>query len=381
MSHAVGPKTTVLAGLCAAIALGSLAMTGCAPSSNEGDDEDDWEQTAEDDGALRVCAEGPTVEGIDVSYYQEVIDWQKVKDAGIGFAIVRQSYGSAFDDPKFKANWAGAKQAGLVRGLYQYFRPGQDPHEQAAAVLDALADDPLGEDDLPVVMDVESTDGVSNATLRARMQSWLDDIEHGTGKKPIIYTAAFMQSNVGAGFAGYPLWVANYTTNCPLLPNGWTGWNIWQYSESGTVAGVPGHVDRDRFNGSMDDLLAFAHGTATTPDDPPPDPPDPPPPPPEVPGAPTGLSPAQGAHVTTDSVTLRCNTFPGASQYTFDIEYYSPSSHSWKAYYQYVTSSPNKTFWPVTDAPYRFRVRAKKNGTWTPYSNKNAFAYGSSTLP
>ncbi len=100
-----------------AVSLSSLfaGATGCAPSSG-GDDAEDWENAAEDDGALRVCSDGKTVQGVDVSYWQGAIDWQKVATTDVRFAIVRASYGSEFEDPRFSENWRGAKEAGLVRG-------------------------------------------------------------------------------------------------------------------------------------------------------------------------------------------------------------------------------------------------------------------------
>jgi MYXO-CTERM domain-containing protein len=44
------------------------------------------------------------------------------------------------------------------------------------------------------------------------------------------------------------------------MPNGWSGWKFWQYSDSGSVSGIPATVDLDEFNGSLADLQAFAGG-------------------------------------------------------------------------------------------------------------------------
>src|SRR5262249_54505220 len=69
-----------------------------------------------------VCADGPTVPGIDVSIYQGTIDWQKVHAAGIEFAFIRVSDGLDTLDSKYDVNWAGARAAGVLRGTYQFFR-------------------------------------------------------------------------------------------------------------------------------------------------------------------------------------------------------------------------------------------------------------------
>ncbi|MFO0615608.1 MAG: GH25 family lysozyme [Polyangiaceae bacterium] len=352
-----------------------LGLSACAPEPP--DSSNPWEETSEEDGALRVCSAGPTVQGVDVSYYQEKIDWSAVAKTNVKFAIVRVSDGEVFADPRFAANWKGAKAAGLVRGTYQFFRPSQDPVKQADLVIDALASDPLGEGDLPVVLDVETSDGVSNATLRARMKKWLVRVEAATGKRPIVYTAAFMQNVVGGGFSDYPLWVANYTSDCPLVPSGWTGWRMWQYSDHGKVSGIPGSVDRDVWNGTLDDLLAFA-GKAASPSEPPPHADDPPAP---AGGAPTGLVPKDGAHEDGPSVTMGVDPFDGATGYEFEIEYFQKSSGAWTPYYGYSTTKPMKTFWPALDAGFRFRVRATAPGGDSPSSPWSSFAFGSASLP
>ncbi|HTJ85347.1 MAG TPA: GH25 family lysozyme, partial [Polyangiaceae bacterium] len=178
-----------------ALSLGSVALLavacfapGCAPDSGL---DDDLEDTTESDDALRVCADDATIEGIDVSYWQDKVNWSQVATTNVKFAFVRAAYGSTFKDPRFDENWAGAKNAGLVRGAYQYFRPGEDAKEQADLMIEMLANDPIGDGDLPAVLDVEQTDGVSYSKIRQRMKVWLDRVEQGTGKRPIVYTAAF----------------------------------------------------------------------------------------------------------------------------------------------------------------------------------------------
>jgi hypothetical protein len=85
-----------------------------------------------DDGAEPpACEMGPTVPGIDVSYYQNDIAWKRVRRAGIRYAFIRTSDGLDHPDERFAKNWAGAKRAGLMRGAYQYFRADQDPTSQA----------------------------------------------------------------------------------------------------------------------------------------------------------------------------------------------------------------------------------------------------------
>jgi lysozyme len=223
---------------------------GCA-----GGDPDTFGESSDE---VRVCSWGSTVEGIDVSKYQGTIDWKKVKAAGIQFAFVRVSDGLHYPDGKFAANWTGTRAAGVLRGAYQFFRPGQDPVAQADLLLDAMGT--LADDDLPPAIDVEVTDGQSPAAVVAAIQKWVDRIETATGRTPIVYTYYyFWQYSAGgsAAFSDFPLWIANYGVTCPSVPPTWPRWSFYQYTGSGSVPGVPGVVDRNRFNGDLAALRAF----------------------------------------------------------------------------------------------------------------------------
>ena len=205
-----------------------------------------------------VCPDGETTYGIDVSVYQGDIDWPRVAGAGVRFAIVRVGDGLGHDS-KFQRNWDGAKAAGITRGVYQFFRSDDDPIAQADILIDAVGH--LEPGDLPPVADVESTDGVSNATRAARLQQWLDHVEAALGVVPLIYTGGyFWQDNVARDFSRYPLWHAGYTGGtCPsTVADQWPAWTFWQFSSTGRVAGISGDVDENRFNGSLDDLHRFA---------------------------------------------------------------------------------------------------------------------------
>ena len=209
--------------------------------------------------ALKVCASGAVVRGVDVSAWQGTISWSKVKADGRVFAFARVSDGTKYPDSKFAANWPAMKSVGLVRGSYQFFRPSQDPTAQAKLLLARIGT--LGPNDLPPVIDVESSDGMSASTVISRVKTWLAVVEKGTGRKPIIYTASGFWSSLGSpSFAGYPLWVANWGVSCPNLPGGWKDWKFWQYSDSGSVSGISGGVDVNQFNGSLAELKDYAGG-------------------------------------------------------------------------------------------------------------------------
>lgn len=246
-----------------------LALVGCAESASGDEvagDNLNGDNGGNDGGKAdsygfsgRVCAAGTMTEGIDVSYWQGTIDWQRVAGDGIDFAFIRLSYGEIFRDPKFDANWAGAKAAGITRGAYQFFKPSQDIDLQAQIMIDAMADRNPG--DLPPVLDVEVTDGYSATSMKAKIDKWVTKVQGALGVTPIIYSGSYFWRDQVAGSkdeSANPFWIAQYTTKCPNLPLPWEQWTLWQYSSRGSVAGIRGYVDLDRFNGSVDDLRAFA---------------------------------------------------------------------------------------------------------------------------
>jgi GH25 family lysozyme M1 (1,4-beta-N-acetylmuramidase) len=209
-----------------------------------------------------VCAAGETLPGIDVSKYQGAIDWNAVANAGIVYTIIRVSHGVNTLDEYFDDNWAQSRAAGIYAGVYQYFEPGQDVIAQADILLDRMG--PLGPEDLPPVLDVESTTGLPPDQVAAAVGQWIDHVEAAIGTKPIIYTGRyFWQDNVGSNaFSDYPLWIAHYTDGCPNIPDQWSDWVFHQYTSSGSVAGIGGAVDRDNFNGGLDELLSYGAAPA-----------------------------------------------------------------------------------------------------------------------
>jgi lysozyme len=219
--------------------------------------------------ALKTCAKGATITGVDVSAYQGTVTWSKVTGAGRDFAFARISDGLNSVDSKFAQNWPGMKAAGIVRGSYQFFRPSQDAGLQAQMVIDKLAAaGGLQPGDLPPVLDLESADGLASSVVVSKAKVWLAKIEAALKVKPIVYTAAFMSNVIGTNFGGYTLWVANYQTTCPTMPSGWTDWHFWQHADNGSVAGIGGAVDSDFFNGTLAQLQALATPVAAPPAEP-----------------------------------------------------------------------------------------------------------------
>jgi lysozyme len=201
------------------------------------------------------CHDGPTTPGLDVSYYQETIEWPKVRRAGLRFAFIRVSDGTTIDDPMFDQNWAGAKRAGLLRGAYQHFRPEESARAQADMMIAALMHDG-GE--LPPVIDVEVDGGKRPDEIAARVRAWIERVRDKLHVEPIVYTGPeFWRDRVGGADVGVPLWVAHYKRECPTVPAPWEHWTYWQHTDSGRVPGIYGPVDLDVFAGTVDDLRSL----------------------------------------------------------------------------------------------------------------------------
>lgn len=186
--------------------------------------------------------------GIDVSKWQGDIDWIKVATAGYRFALIKASEGQT-TDPKFIANWKGAKSAGILRGAYAFFNSSVSVDLQAAHFTNLLKGD-SGE--LAPVLDVETNQaGIGKTAFTQMLKKFLDIVEGATGKKPIIYTSHYRWkelTDLPAWASQYPLWVAHYTVAPkPLLPPGWTDYYLWQYTDKGSISGIAGNVDLDRY--------------------------------------------------------------------------------------------------------------------------------------
>ena len=196
-----------------------------------------------------------SIHGIDVSKYQEFIDWQlvqdmRVDDVRISFAFIKATEGLGNVDRHFRRNWNKAQEAGLVRGAYHFFLATKSGKAQAQNFISRVK---LEKGDLPPVIDVEQTYGVNAERLQQNVKQFLEALEYNYGIRPIIYTNVdFYNRYLKNKFDDYPLWVAHYLRkDHPRIQR---SWDFWQHSETGRVNGVLRPVDFNVFNG---DSAAF----------------------------------------------------------------------------------------------------------------------------
>ena len=196
------------------------------------------------------------IHGIDVSYAQGKIDWQKVRSMDedsvhISFAFIKATEGVVSVDPYFQRNWREAPKAGIICGAYHYFKPSKNGKWQAKFFLQTVK---IEKGDLPVVVDVEELNGVTPVKMRQELKDFLTYIQTKTSVKPIIYSGiSFYQDYLAGYFDGNVLWVANYHQAELKISSG-TNWLFWQHSDKATISGINHVVDFDAFKG---DSAAF----------------------------------------------------------------------------------------------------------------------------
>lgn len=200
--------------------------------------------------------------GIDVSDYQENVDWRRVADSGVSFAYLKATEGKSYRAETFDGYRKSARQNGVITGGYHFFRPEVSAQLQAENFLTKIGK--LEVDDLPPALDLEDPalwTGFSRSEKLKMVLTWLDIVEAKTGVKPVIYSSpTFMEDVLDSPpeLTKYDLWLAHYTSlKEPSLPKRFNKWKIWQHSDRGSLPGIDGDVDLNRFAGDRNQLLAL----------------------------------------------------------------------------------------------------------------------------
>lgn len=180
--------------------------------------------------------------GIDVSEWQENIDWEKVKAAGYDFAIIRTSFGiDGQEDALFREHVQNAKAAGLDVGAYHYSHATTiDEALQEAEVFIELLNEYQWE--YPVYYDIETDrqDHLSQKTLTELSCAFLERVSEA-GYEVGIYAAEYWLNHRldKDALQDYEVWIASYTDHLNYSGS----YEIWQYCEDGQVDGIEGNVD------------------------------------------------------------------------------------------------------------------------------------------
>lgn len=188
--------------------------------------------------------------GIDVSKYNQEIDWEKVAADGIEFAIIRCGYrgsssGSLIEDPLFAENIRGAKEAGIKVGVY-FFSQATNEREavEEASMVEELCKYELL--DLPVYLDSESAGGNGRADHLSKRErtdickAFCETIENAGHSAGVYASKNWLEGNLYADeLEQYSVWLAQYTA----MPTYEGSYQIWQYTSKGSVDGISTKVD------------------------------------------------------------------------------------------------------------------------------------------
>jgi lysozyme len=239
--------------------------------------------------------------GVDVWSGYGLIDWHRVADSGVRFAIAKCTQGNDSCDVTYARNVSRARSEGILVGAYHFAYPlpsglgfpaGRSPRDQAEKFAKEV--ERVGVDlDLPPALDLEwparwdrryttSTGGLQDrwahwGVSAQSIADWglecLTEIERLFGRRPLLYTYPDFWLSLGEHgrrheWAKYPLWIAHYThpgpglppsTTRPIVPSPWSEWSIWQYSADGSGVRIPGipasPIDRNAIREETLDIL------------------------------------------------------------------------------------------------------------------------------
>ena len=193
----------------------------------------------------KVDVRVPAVDGIDVSDHQKTIDWDAVaRDKRVQFVYIKATEGATYTSHVYRYNLENARRVGIKVGSYHFLRTGSRIRDQFNNFTRSVKKQ---EQDLLPLIDVEVRQGWTNQQVRDSVKLFADLCEQHYGVRPMIYTSShFFNHILGRAFADYPLFIARYATNEPVLDSG--DWILWQYSEKGRINGISTPVDLSCFN-------------------------------------------------------------------------------------------------------------------------------------
>lgn len=211
--------------------------------------------------AASVTTSSGNVLGIDVSKWQGNIDWAKVKASGIKFAMIRIGFrgedGVIYKDSYADYNIQNAVKNGILVGIYfnSTAISESEASEEAVYTVNAIQGYKIS---YPVVYDCEgfnlSSSRMNSLTNTQRTNNALAFLKYvnSSGYDAMTYSSTSELENSSSwntsSLAKYKIWVARYpaTTYPDIKVPPYSGkYNMWQYTNKGSVSGISGNVDLD----------------------------------------------------------------------------------------------------------------------------------------
>ncbi len=203
-----------------------------------------------DDGIsadIEVTIYNSFFQGIDVSKWQGDIDWKKVANDNIDFAMIRSSYGFEDTDPKLKANVNGCKKYNIDYGFYHYTyaKNVSEAKKEAKYFLKTIRN---YSPDYPLVLDIEENfyKKMSRKKVTDIVVTFMEELEDAGYYAMIYCSPSFINECLDMSrIKDYDIWIACWGDNEKLNTYYDGHYGMWQYTDEGSVAGIKGDVDLD----------------------------------------------------------------------------------------------------------------------------------------
>ena len=197
--------------------------------------------------------------GVDVSSYQENVDFSKLKDQHIDFAYIKATEGDTHVDKSFNEKWKAAKEAGVLAGAYHFFSYKNSGASQAENFIKTVGE--LDDRLIPAVDMELSAEEVQNPPEKEvvvrGLKAFLAIVEEEYGVKPLIYAQKdYWDKYLAEDFSSYPRWMRNVFY--PISIDVGDDWVVWQYCDRGVLEGYSGekYIDLNAVNtGGLDKLM------------------------------------------------------------------------------------------------------------------------------
>ncbi|MDE6779839.1 MAG: glycoside hydrolase family 25 protein [Ruminococcus sp.] len=212
--------------------------------------------------------------GIDVSQWQGNVDWYSVKNSGVEFAIIKAGHGmyASQKDPKFDYNIQQAQANGIECGAYwySYATTVEGAIAEAEACYSVIKDYDFT---YPIYFDIEdpSQTYLSAVQISAMTEAFCSTLAAKGYRVGIYSYSSFLNTYIYESVREkYDIWVAHFGVSAPSYYN---PYGMWQYSSTGYVSGISGHVDLDVSYVNYPYLLEYdnaLNGIISSPQDDPP---------------------------------------------------------------------------------------------------------------
>jgi lysozyme len=198
----------------------------------------------------------PTPVVIDLSHHNVVpTSLQPAYDAGIVGCIHKVTEGSSFVDSKVASRFYLAKSAGMKWGVYHFVRPG-DMKKQAEFFYDKGSYLGVIDQGTLLALDWEVSEVTANDAVK-----FMEHLEYISQRSPVLYSGHVCKEQPDARLGQWRLWLAHYASTCKL-PSFATEYYLWQYTDTGAIAGVTPPTDLNAYDGPIEELLLSWSGSS-----------------------------------------------------------------------------------------------------------------------